>query len=67
MLEALLWALIYTAVICFVGYVALWFLKKVPGIPSFVPVGVQLLVAIIVLVVWFKLLVGAGSAGPLFH
>lgn len=66
MLTALVWAVIYCCIVGLVGYIALWFLKKVPGMPSFVPVVVQFIVAIICLIILANLLLPAlGGPNPL--
>lgn len=58
MLTALLWALIYIAIVCTVGYVALWFIRKIPALPSFVPVVVQVVIAIVCLIILINVFLG---------
>lgn len=66
MLSALIWAVIWIAVVCTVAYVVLWFLKQVPNLPSFIPVIIQVAVAIICLVILVEVfLPSAGVPHPL--
>lgn len=66
-LAALIWAVIYCAIVGLVGYILLWFCRKAPGLPSFIPVVIQFVIAIICLIILVNLLVPAVGGPNPFH